>query len=93
MFKRPACLSNKRITTRSPCDDGKVDTRTSTSRPAKRNEIRPSCGIRFSAISNLAMTLIRDTNNGASSRRGCTISRNCPSTRKRTDSFFSKASI
>ena len=34
MFKRPACLSSKRITTRSPCEDGIVDTRTSTSRPA-----------------------------------------------------------
>ena len=76
MFKRPACLSSKRITTRSPCEEGKVETRTSTSRPARRKEIRPSCGIRFSAISSFAMTLIRETKSGASSRRGWTISRN-----------------
>ncbi len=93
MLSRPACLSSKRITTLSPCDDGKVETRTSTSRPARRKEIRPSCGTRFSAISSFAITLIRETSKGANSRRGCTISRNCPSTRNRTDSFFSKASI
>jgi hypothetical protein len=36
-------------------------------------------------------TLIRETSKGANSRRGCTISRNCPSTRNRTDNFFSVA--
>jgi general secretion pathway protein E len=50
-IKVPAALSNNRSTTRSPLLEGRVDTRTSTSLPATRNEILPSCGIRFSAIS------------------------------------------
>ena len=89
---RPACLSSRRITTRSPCPDGKVDTRTSTARPATRNEIRPSCGRRFSAISSFAITLIRDITNGAIFPGGCKISRNIPSTRKRIRKRFSNGS-
>ena len=49
----PACLSSRRSTTRSPCPDGIVETRTSTARPAMRSEMRPSCGRRFSAMSSL----------------------------------------
>ena len=88
-FKRPACLSNKRITMRSPWLDGMVETRTSTSRPPMRKAIRPSCGTRFSAISSLAMTLMREINSGAKARFGCTTSRKTPSTRKRTTRRFS----
>ncbi len=91
--RRPACLSNRRNTTRSPALLGMVDTRTSISRPPTRMEIRPSWGTRFSAMSSLAITLIRDTSNGASSRFGCTTSRSTPSTRNRTTRRFSKVSI
>ena len=58
-----------------------------------RREIRPSCGIRFSAISSLAITLIRETNKEASFRLGFNISRKIPSTRKRICKLFSKVSI
>ncbi|MNI64178.1 hypothetical protein D3C73_1195990 [compost metagenome] len=90
--RRPACLSSKRSTTRSPCAEGRVETRTSTSCPARRKAIRPSWGTRFSAISRRAMTLMRDTSSVANSRRGRSISRNCPSTRMRTDRYCSKVS-
>ena len=42
---------------------------------------------------NLAITLIRETNNGASCRFGVMISFSSPSTRKRTTKRFSKVSI
>ena len=81
----PACLSSRRSTTRSPCPDGIVETRTSTARPAMRSEMRPSCGRRFSAMSSFAMTLMRDTTIGATARFDCSTSRSTPSMRKRTD--------
>ncbi len=90
---RPACLSSRRSTTRSPCPEGMVETRTSTARPATRSEMRPSCGSRFSAISSLDMTLMRDTTSGATARRDCSTSRSTPSTRKRTTRRFSYGSI
>ncbi|CRW98505.1 hypothetical protein PAERUG_P53_London_9_VIM_2_02_13_03224 [Pseudomonas aeruginosa] len=91
-FRRPACLSSRRSTTRSPLAEGRVETRMSTSRPPTRREIRPSWGIRFSAMSSRAMTLIRDTSRAASSRLGSSTSRSTPSTRKRTTRRFSKVS-
>ena len=57
-MSRPACLSSRRSTTRSPWPEGIVETRTSTARPAMRNEMRPSCGRRFSAMSSFDITLI-----------------------------------
>ena len=52
-------LSRMRITASSPCTDGMMDTRKSTERPRTLTRKRPSCGIRFSAISSSAMTLMR----------------------------------
>ena len=72
---------------------GKVETRTSTSRPAARKVIRPSWGWRFSAMSRRAMTLIRDTSMADSARGGRNTSRRCPSTRRRTTRLCSKVSI
>ena len=89
---RPACLSRRRITTRSPCPVGSVDTRTSTGRPAIRSMMRPSCGKRFSAISSSAITLTRETIAACSERFGSTTSRNVPSTRNRTSDRRSKIS-
>ncbi len=86
---RPACLSSRRSTTRSPCPDGSVETRTSTARPAMRSEMRPSCGKRRSAMSSLDMTLMRETTSGATARLVCRTSRSTPSTRKRITSRFS----
>ncbi|CSA91012.1 Uncharacterised protein [Vibrio cholerae] len=91
--RRVAFLSSKRITTRSPCDEGMVETRTSTARPPIRSEIRPSCGTRFSAMSSLAITLTRETSSDESLRLGASTSRSTPSTRKRIDSVFSKVSM
>ena len=89
-FRHPACLSNSRSTTRSPCPVGSVETRTSTGRPAILSVIRPSCGKRFSAISSCAMTLMRDTMAACKERRGSRMSRKMPSTRKRTNARCSK---
>src|ERR1017187_2026418 len=92
-LSRPACLSSRRNTTRSPWPDGMVETRTSTARPAMRRLIRPSCGRRFSAMSSFAMTLMRETTSGATPRcLDCSTSRRMPSTRKRTTSRFSNGS-
>ena len=85
-------MSSSRSTTRSPCCVGKVETRTSTGCSATRSDIRPSCGKRFSAISNFDITLIRDTSAPCNSRRGDSISRNTPSTLKRTTDSSSNAS-
>ncbi len=90
---RPACLSSRRSTTRSPWPAGIVDTRTSTGRPAIRRPIRPSCGSRRSAMSSLAMTLIRDTTGCATAFCGASTSRSTPSTRKRTTSRDSNGSM
>src|ERR1700722_15774938 len=55
----PACLSRIRSTTRSPCPEGMVETRTSTARPAIFRLMRPSCGRRFSGVSRRGITLLR----------------------------------
>ena len=57
-----------------------------------RRLMRPSCGRRFSAMSSLDMTLMRETTSGATARRLCSTSRSTPSTRKRTTRRFSKGS-
>ena len=62
-------LSRIRITTDSPCIVGTVDTRRSISLPCTRSRMRPSCGSRRSAMSRLAMILIREIT-GADSRFG-----------------------
>ncbi len=53
--------SRIRITTDSPNMVGSVLTRRSTSRSPMRTEILPSCGMRRSAMSRWAMTLMRAT--------------------------------
>ena len=79
-----SALSSRRSTARSPCDDGSVETRTSTARPPMRSEMRPSCGRRFSAMSSSAMIFRREISAACSALFGCTTSRSVPSTRKRT---------
>ena len=55
-----ACpLSRIRMTTFSPCTIGSVATRRSTLRPPTFSEMRPSCGMRRSAMLISAMTLSR----------------------------------
>lgn len=78
---------------RSPCCDGMVDTRTSTSCPPTRSDTRPSCGSRLSAMSSRAITLIRLARNGASDRLGSTIVRITPATRNRTSRRRSSVSM
>ncbi|MNS55627.1 hypothetical protein D3C72_884640 [compost metagenome] len=78
---RPASLSNKRSTARSPWPVGKVDTRTSMGRPPTRSAMRPSCGRRFSAMSRCAMILMREIKAACKALRGDTTSRSVPSTR------------
>jgi hypothetical protein len=77
-------LSSSRSTARSPWLVGSVATRTSTWRPASRSEMRPSCGRRFSAMSRLAITLMRESIAACSARCGSTTFCSVPSTRKRT---------
>ncbi len=48
------------------------------------NFIRPSCGTRFSEMSSREMTLMREASFSLMAIGGCVISRNSPSTRKRT---------
>ena len=62
---RPACLSNKRNNALSGIGGHGRHTHVNFT-SATFKPIRPSCGTRFSAISSFAITLIRDTNNGAS---------------------------
>ena len=84
MFRR----SSTRMTIFSPSTVGSVLIRRSTSRPWTRTWTRPSCGLRCSAMSNLLITLIRDTTAGCISRRGFITSRSTPSTRNRIDVRF-----
>ena len=73
--------SSTRKTTPSPNIVGSTETRISTGLPPMFNSIRPSCGKRRSAMSRLAMTLIRLAMAGAKWRGGGTISYMIPSTR------------
>ncbi len=77
-------LSKRRSTARSPCAEGRVETRTSTARVPMRSEMRPSCGSLFSAMSRSAMIFSREISAACSARLGCTTSRSVPSMRKRT---------
>ncbi len=49
------------MTTFSPATMGRVETRRSSFRPCTIARMRPSCGTRRSAISRLAMILMRET--------------------------------
>ena len=86
-------LSKIRITTRSPARLGNVDTRTSTSFPPSVRPIRPSCGIRRSAMSSRAMTLIRLTTTGATLAGKRSRSCKTPSARMRITKPVSYGSI
>jgi len=87
--RRFGSLSSRRRTTRSPWLEGSVETRTSMPRPPIRMPRRPSWGRRFSAMSRLAMILMRDTMAACSARFGRTTSRSMPSRRKRTQEWRS----
>ena len=71
--------SSTRITTLSPNMVGSTETRKSTGWPPMVSSIRPSCGTRRSAMSSLAMTLMRVVMAKARCRGGGTISYSTPS--------------
>src|SRR3954451_2289509 len=84
-------LSSRRIVTASPSTVGSVATRMSRTRPAAAafREMRPSCGLRRSAMSSFASTLRRVVT-PETRRFGISwATRNTPSTRKRTTSAAS----
>ena len=76
--------SRIRITIFSPNNVGRDETRKSIALLPNLSFMRPSCGTRFSAMSSLLMTLMRDASLSLMAIGGCVISRNSPSTRKRT---------
>jgi hypothetical protein len=53
--------SRRRSTIVSPWFPGRIEARTSTSRPSIARPMRPSCGLRFSAMSIAAMIFRRET--------------------------------
>ncbi len=63
-------LSSTRSTTFSPLMPGSDEKRRSTVRPCVATWMRPSCGMRRSAMSRLAITFSRETIAGCSSTRG-----------------------
>ena len=72
------------MTMPSPCTDGSVTMRTSIGWPSMFSDTRPSCGMRRSAMSRLAMIFTREIT-PATMRRGIVVlSLSTPSTRKRT---------
>ena len=74
--------SKIRKTIFSPCIMGKVLTRKSMWRVLDRtNFMRPSCGMRFSEMSILEITLMREANFSLMARGGWLISLRMPSTR------------
>ena len=81
-------LSRRRITTPSPSTVGSTATRMSSGRPATpaASEIRPSCGLRRSAMSSFASTLSRVVTAEASRFGSRCISWRIPSIRMRTTS-------
>ena len=66
--------SSTRMTTLSPNIVGRTETRRSTGWPPMLSSMRPSCGTRRSAMSSLAMTLMRVVMAKARWRGGGTIS-------------------
>src|SRR5262249_46599114 len=83
-------VSTTRITTFSPLVTGSVETRMSMRRPPISATSRPSCGMRFSAMSRFESTFKRDTIALCVHFGSRCSSRSRPSTRKRTTSslFF-----
>jgi hypothetical protein len=74
--------SRIRITIFSPKSVGKVLTRKSIAFDFDRTIfIRPSCGTRFSEMSSLEMTLIREASLSLMMSGGCAISISTPSSR------------
>ena len=76
--------SRIRITIFSPNNVGRVLTRKSIALLPNFSFMRPSCGTRFSEMSRREMTLMRADSLSLIASGGCVISRNSPSTRKRT---------
>ena len=58
------------MTTDSPCVVGRQETRRSTGRPATVIAMRPSCGMRRSAMLRFAMILTREMMAGAMETSG-----------------------
>ncbi len=81
-------LSSRRMTTDSPSTVGRVATRTSSMRPAAAafSEMRPSCGLRRSAMSSFASTFNRVVTPGVIRFGMRCTSWSTPSIRKRTTS-------
>ena len=72
------------MTVFSPNSVGRVLTRKSMVRVADRmRRMRPSCGTRFSEMSSLASTLMRETSLSRIDSGGIAWSRSTPSTRMR----------
>ena len=91
---RPACLSSRRSTTRSPCPAGMVETRTSTARPAMRR--RDAAVLRQALLGDVELGHDLDARHDQRWRRrvrDCSTSRSTPSTRKRTTRRFSNGSM
>ena len=86
-------LSKRRITMRSPCAVGMVERRRSMSRPATLMRMRPSCGMRFSAMFRLPMILTRLVIDGWNFLEVRTTSFKTPSLRKRIRTYFSIGSM
>ena len=84
--------SRIRMTTLSPNMVGSTLTRKSTGCPPTLSRMRPSCGMRRSAMSRSAMTLMRVVMAKARCRGGGTISYNTPSARMRILNSFSNGS-
>jgi len=77
----------------SPWLPGSTEVRTSISRPwLVRKAMRPSWGLRFSAMSRPAMILRRDVRGPSSARSSDATSRSTPSMRRRTRTRFAKGS-
>ena len=84
--------SSTRITTLSPKSVGRTDTRRSTGWPPTFSSMRPSCGIRRSAMSRFAITLMRVVIAKARCLGGGTISWSTPSALSRIRNSCSKGS-
>ena len=93
LLRRVAFRLKIRITIFSPNTVGKTETRMSTSLPSMVVSIRPSWGIRRSAMSRPLMILIRVAMAEWALAFNCMFSTKVPSTRKRTRTTFSKGSI
>ena len=68
---------------------GKLLTRRLTQRPCHDSAMRPSWGVRFSAMSSRASTLSRETSRSRTARAGVTATATGHDTLTATDDFFS----